>query len=177
MDHFKSDASHSVGFLCSGGDSCGMNAPVRAITRVAIARGLKPYAVYEGFQGLIDAGDKMRSFSWDDVGRIIHVGGTILGSSRSAAFRTIEGRRAAVRNMTRCGVDALIAIGGDGSLMGADTLRSEWRGPVSQLVDLGASLAIIGPDSTPPIVKDITDLHFEGMRYVTLCSLPWIFDR
>ncbi|KAJ3316844.1 6-phosphofructokinase, alpha subunit, partial [Gonapodya sp. JEL0774] len=135
-----------------------MNAAVRAITRFAIARGLRPVAVLEGFQGLIDAGDKMKVLAWDDVARIVHLGGTVLGSSRSAAFRTTEGRRLAVRNMVKRGMDALIVIGGDGSLTGADTLRAEWPGHVKALVESGH----LTPHEAEPYKHKLTIVGMAG---------------
>ena len=84
--------------LTSGGDSAGMNAAVRAAVRTALAADLEAFAVYEGLQGLIDGGDRIRSMSSGDVGGILHQGGTVLGTARSPAFRTRDGlRRAAAQ--------------------------------------------------------------------------------
>ena len=59
--------SRKIAFLTSGGDSSGMNASVRAITRYALANNCVPFAIFEGYQGLVDGGDKIRRLGWDDV--------------------------------------------------------------------------------------------------------------
>lgn len=56
-----------IGILTSGGDSCGMNAAVRSITRVSLQKGCVPFAIYEGYQGLVDGGEKIKELRWDDV--------------------------------------------------------------------------------------------------------------
>ena len=77
--------------LTSGGDSAGMNAAVRAVVRAGLAAGVEVFGVYEGLQGLVDGGDFIRPMSSRDVAGILHLGGTILGTARSAAFRTRDG--------------------------------------------------------------------------------------
>ena len=123
-----------VGVLTSGGDASGMNAAVRAVVRTALDRGLEIFGIHEGFAGLIEGGDRVRPMTWNSVGGIIHRGGTILGTARSEAFRTREGRLAAARTLVAAGIDSLIVIGGDGSLTGADVFRREWPGLVEELV-------------------------------------------
>ena len=81
-------APTKLAVLTSGGDSAGMNAAVRAVVRSGLAAGLEVFAVYEGLQGLVDGGDRIRSMSSADVGGILHQGGTVLGTARSADFRT-----------------------------------------------------------------------------------------
>jgi len=88
-----------LGVITSGGDSPGMNAVVRAVVRTALDRGAEVYAIYEGYQGMIEGGNRIRAINWDAVGGILHKGGTIIGSARSHAYRTVEGRRQAVRNL------------------------------------------------------------------------------
>ena len=124
--------------LTSGGDSAGMNPAVRAVVRSGLAAGLEVFGVYEGLQGLVDGGDRIRSMSSVDVGGILHQGGTILGTARSADFRTREGRRRAARNVVERGIDALVVIGGDGSLTGASMFRNEWPELLDELVAEGA---------------------------------------
>ena len=114
-----------------------MNAAVRAVVRATINRGAEVFAIYEGYQGLIDGGERIRQLSWEDVGGIMHRGGTVIGTARCEDFRTRAGRRTAVRNLLVNGIDALIVIGGDGSLTGADTLRQEWTGLIEELVAAG----------------------------------------
>ena len=72
----------SIGVLTSGGDAQGMNAAVRAVVRAALQQGAGVYAIYEGYQGMVDGGDRIRLLSWDDVGSILHRGGTVIGRDR-----------------------------------------------------------------------------------------------
>ena len=126
-----------LGILTSGGDAQGMNAAVRAVVRTAIRLGAEPYAIYEGYQGMIDGGDGIRRFGWDDVGSILHKGGTIIGTFRSKDFREREGRLRAAANLVHHGIDRLVVIGGDGSLSGLDAFRQEWPGLLADLVQRG----------------------------------------
>ncbi|BBY17785.1 6-phosphofructokinase [Mycolicibacterium litorale] len=119
-----------------------MNAAVRAVTRTAAHHGIDVYAVHEGYHGLVTGGDLIRRMEPIDADGILHQGGTVIGTARSKQFRTREGRRAAVRNMVSHGIDALVVIGGDGSLAGANLFRQEWAGLLPELVDSGA----ISPD-------------------------------
>lgn len=126
-----------LGVLTSGGDAPGMNAAVRAIVRAGLDRGAEVYGIYEGYQGMIEGGEQIRPLKWNSVGGILQRGGTIIGSARCTEFRTREGRRKAVFNLLQHGIDALIVIGGDGSLTGANTLRQEWAELVAELVSSG----------------------------------------
>ncbi|KAI3643353.1 hypothetical protein MP228_012908 [Amoeboaphelidium protococcarum] len=126
-----------IAVLTSGGDSCGMNAAVRAIVRMALVKGCQPYGVMEGYTGLYKGGDMIKKLVWQDVQGILQQGGTVIGTSRCAEFRTLEGRKQAVLNMVSVGIDSLIVIGGDGSLTGADYLRQEWPSMIKQLKDEG----------------------------------------
>ncbi|HEY65468.1 MAG TPA: 6-phosphofructokinase [Caldilineae bacterium] len=126
--------SNRLGVLTSGGDAPGMNAAVRAVVRAALDRGVEVYAIYEGYQGMVDGGDKIQPLGWRSVSGILQKGGTMIGTARCAAFRTREGRRKAVRNLLEHGIDRLVIIGGDGSLIGAHILCQEWPELVSELV-------------------------------------------
>ncbi|MDX9952982.1 MAG: 6-phosphofructokinase [Anaerolineae bacterium] len=125
----------SVAVLTSGGDAPGMNAAVRAIVRTALYHGLDAYAIYEGYQGMVDGGKQIRKMDWDSVGGIQHRGGTIIGSARCAAFRTHEGRLQAAYNLVTHDINALVVIGGDGSLTGANLFRQEWPQLLAELVE------------------------------------------
>lgn len=127
----------AIGVLTSGGDAPGMNAAVRAVTRAALNRGARVYAIAEGYQGMVEGGDRIRPLTWDAVGGIMQRGGTIIGTARSAAFRTREGRLQAAENLLARGIDRLVVIGGDGSLTGADLFRREWPGLLDELVAAG----------------------------------------
>ena len=127
-----------IAVMTSGGDAQGMNAAVRAVVRTAIFHGLEVYAIYEGYQGMVEGGGRIRKIEWDGVGGILHRGGTVIGTARSDDFRTREGRRKAARNLIENGIDALVVIGGDGSLTGANLFRQEWPKLLAELVKKGA---------------------------------------
>ncbi|KAJ3391966.1 6-phosphofructokinase, alpha subunit [Chytriomyces hyalinus] len=129
--------SKKIGVLTSGGDSSGMNAAVRSVARIALQRGCVPFAIHEGYEGLVEGGDMIRKLGWGDVRGFLTIGGTVIGTARSARFRTREGRLMAAYNMIKNGIDALVVCGGDGSLTGANLLRSEWKGLCDELVDTG----------------------------------------
>ena len=126
--------SQRLAVLTSGGDAQGMNPAVRAVVRTALHAGAEIFAVYEGYQGLVDGGDRIRPVTWDNVSGIINRGGTVIGTARSADFRQRDGRRRAVHNLVTAGIDRLVVIGGDGSLSGADLLRQEWPSLLEELV-------------------------------------------
>src|SRR5512136_2354760 len=130
-------AATAIGVLTSGGDAPGMNAALRAVVRTALNRGVAVYAIYEGYQGMVDGGDRIRKMTWDDASGILQRGGTVIGTARCAAFRTREGRLTAAKNLLECGIDRLVIIGGDGSLTGANTFRQEWTGLVAELAEKG----------------------------------------
>src|SRR5512134_3336827 len=130
----KDMATKRIAVLTSGGDAQGMNAAVRAVVRTALDKGAEVYAIYEGYQGLVEGGARIHKMDWDSVGGILQQGGTIIGTARSEEFRTREGRRTAAKNLVQLGIDGLIVIGGDGSLTGADLFRREWSSLLSELV-------------------------------------------
>ena len=111
---------HKLAVMTSGGDAPGMNAATRAVVRSAVARGCEVAGIYHGYTGLI-AGD-FRALGPRDVGGIIHLGGTMLGTTRCETLRSAQGREAAVAALRANHVDALIVIGGNGSQTGAYAL-------------------------------------------------------
>lgn len=111
----------TVGVLTSGGDAPGMNAAIRAVTRASIFNGWKVMGIYRGYEGLIN--NEITEFTSQSVSSTIQRGGTILKTARSEAFMTPEGRKIAYDNMKAAGIDALIIIGGNGSLAGAQILQ------------------------------------------------------
>ncbi|MCL6540011.1 MAG: 6-phosphofructokinase [Roseiflexus sp.] len=129
--------STGIGVLTSGGDAPGMNAALRAVVRTALSRSVPVYAIYEGYRGMVEGGDRIRPLGWDDVGGIMHRGGTIIGTARCREFRTREGRLQAAANLIAHGINRLVVIGGDGSLTGADTFRREWSSLLAELVETG----------------------------------------
>lgn len=140
----------SVGILTSGGDAPGMNAAIRAITRAGISNGMRTWGIYRGFKGLISK--EIVEFKTDSVSNIIQQGGTILKTARSDEFYTSEGRKLALDNMREFDIDALVVIGGDGSLTGAAIFANEFNIPVVGLPatidnDLNGTDTTIGYDT------------------------------
>lgn len=123
--------------MTSGGDAPGMNGAVRAVVRQSIASGCTAYAVYEGYQGLVDGGSMIKEMMWEDVRGWLSEGGTLIGTARCKAFMERAGRLTAANNMIEKGIDALVICGGDGSLTGADKFRGEWPSLVEELVTSG----------------------------------------
>ena len=128
-----------------------MNAAIRAVTRAAIANDFRVMAIYRGYEGLIN--DEIREFNTEDVSNIIQRGGTILKTARSHEFETPEVRQKAYDNMVKRGIDALIVIGGNGSLTGARIFAQEFDVPCIGLPgtidnDLNGTDSTIGYDTT-----------------------------
>jgi 6-phosphofructokinase 1 len=117
-----------IAVLTSGGDSPGMNAALRSIVRYGIFYGFEVFAVHHGYEGLID--NKFEKMSRRSVGDILHRGGTIIRTARSKRFQDPEGRRIAYENLRKLDIDALIVIGGNGSLTGALLFSKETGMPV-----------------------------------------------
>jgi 6-phosphofructokinase 1 len=144
-----------IGVITSGGDAPGMNGVVRAVVRMSIAKGCEPYAILEGYDGLVKGGDLIKPMYWEDVRGWLSEGGTLIGTARCAEFRERPGRLRAAKNLVLNGIDALVICGGDGSLTGADVFRAEWPGLLQQLVDTG--------DLTADQVKDHKHLNIVGL--------------
>ena len=149
-----------VGILTSGGDAPGMNAAIRAVTRAAIYNGLKVKGIYRGYKGLITG--EIQEFKTQNVSNIIELGGTILKTARCMEFKTPEGRQIAHETMVREGIDALVVIGGDGSLTGARLLAEEFDVPCIGLPgtidnDLYGTDTTIGYDTALNTILDAVD--------------------
>lgn len=149
-----------IGILTSGGDAPGMNAAIRAVTRAAIAEGFRVKAIYKGYDGLVN--NEIREFCTEDVSNIIQRGGTILKTARSKEFMTPEGRQQAYDNMVAQGIDALIVIGGNGSLSGARIFAEEFDVPCIGLPgtidnDLNGTDSTIGYDTTLNTIMECVD--------------------
>lgn len=106
-----------IGVLTSGGDAPGMNAAIRAVVRCGIDAGFEVYGIKRGYEGLLDG--EIERMSLSSVGDILHRGGTILKTARSERFSTEEGVKRSKVILGTFGIDALIVIGGDGSMRGA----------------------------------------------------------
>ena len=117
-----------IGVLTSGGDAPGMNAAIRAVTRAAIFNGFRVKGIYRGYKGMLT--DEIVEFKTQNVSNIIQMGGTILKTARCKEFQTPEGRKQAYDNLVKEGIDALVVIGGDGSLTGARVFATEYNFPI-----------------------------------------------
>ncbi len=116
-----------IGVLTSGGDAPGMNACIRAVVRTAAYHNLECYGIMHGYQGMID--NEIIRLDTKDVANIIQRGGTILKTSRSEKFMTVEGRKIAADNLINFGIDGLVLIGGDGTFKGAQVFYDEHKIP------------------------------------------------
>ncbi|KAF2085051.1 6-phosphofructokinase [Saccharata proteae CBS 121410] len=150
-----------VGVMTSGGDSPGMNGAVRAVIRMSYALGCEAYAIYEGYEGLVQGGDMIREMHWEDVRGWLSEGGTLIGTARCMAFKERAGRLQAAKNMIVKGIDALIVCGGDGSLTGADRFRGEWPSLVQELID----------------TKQMTEQQVAPFRHLNIVGLVGSIDN
>lgn len=154
-----------LAILTSGGDAPGMNAAIRAATLVGLAQGATVLGIERGYEGLIDGA--FRTLAPADVGGIIRQGGTILGSTRCAEFRTSTGRDVARRRLKEARIDQLLVIGGNGSLTGADALGDPLDGaePAPRVVglpasidnDIGLTSSAIGVDTAANTIVEACD--------------------
>ena len=150
----------TIGILTSGGDATGMNAAIRAVTRSGICNGLSVKGIYRVYDGLIK--DEVKSFTTEDVSGIITRGGTILKTARSKEFMTPEGMQKAYETCIKEEIDALVVIGGNGSLTGARNFAMEYDFPVVGLPvtidnDLYGTDSTIGYDTTMNTIMECVD--------------------
>jgi len=150
----------TIGLMTSGGDAPGMNAAIRAVTRAGIYNGFNIMGIYRGFDGLIN--DEVKPFTTENVSGIIMSGGTILKTARSKEFMTPEGRQKAYDNMQKHEIDALVVIGGNGSLTGAMQFAQEFDvcciglpGTIDN--DLYGTDSTIGYDTTMNTIMECVD--------------------
>lgn len=149
-----------IGVFTSGGDAPGMNAAIRAVVRAALYADLEVFGIKRGYDGLIK-GD-LTPMGSRSVSNIIHRGGTILKSARSQEFRTKEGRQKAYETIQKYGIDALVAIGGDGTFTGASIFYEEYGIPTVGIPgtidnDLAGTDFTIGYDTATNTAVDAID--------------------
>lgn len=149
-----------IGILTSGGDSPGMNAAIRSVTRAAIFNDIRVKAIYRGYKGLITG--EIKEFQTQNVSNIIQQGGTILKTARCMEFMTYEGRQLAYETMKREEIDALVVIGGDGTFTGARIFAQEFNVPIVGLPgtidnDLYGTDSTIGYDTALNTILDAVD--------------------
>jgi 6-phosphofructokinase 1 len=150
----------TIGVLTSGGDAPGMNAAIRAVTRTARYHDINVIGIMRGYQGLIE--NEFVKFTSSSVSNTIQRGGTILKTARCGAFMTPEGRKKAYENMLAAGIDALVVIGGNGSLTGAQLFAREYDIPIIGLPgtidnDLYGTDFTIGYDSALNTIVECVD--------------------
>lgn len=150
-----------IGVMTSGGDSQGMNGVVRAVVRMSIHMGCEAYAIYEGYDGLVQGGDLIKKMHWDDVRGYLSRGGTLIGTKRCMEFYERPGRLTAAKNMVKIGIDAIVICGGDGSLTGADKFREEWPSLLKELVETG----------------ELKQEEVEPFRHLNICGLVGSIDN
>lgn len=149
-----------IGVFTSGGDAPGMNAAIRAVVRTSLYNNKEVTGIYHGYQGMID--NTMFDMKSDSVSSIIQKGGTILKTARCMAFKTVEGRAKAYENLKNAGIDALVAIGGDGTFTGAELFSREHDIPVMCIPgtidnDLNGTDLTIGYDTANNTVIEAID--------------------
>lgn len=149
-----------IAVLTSGGDAPGMNAAIRAVVRAAIFNKLQVMGVMRGYDGLVK--NDMYPMDSKSVSNIIQQGGTILKSARSKEFMTSEGRQAAYDNIKKNEIDALVVIGGDGTLTGAKNFGQEFNFPIVGIPgtidnDLYGTNYTIGYDTALNTVVEMVD--------------------
>ena len=111
--------------MSSGGDSAGMNPAIKAFVEYALFKKLNPYFIYDGLEGLID--NKIKKASFEDVSGIIHLGGTIIRSSRSKRFFDKKYRKIAYENLKKHKITKVIVLGGDGSFRAMNIFYNEFK--------------------------------------------------
>lgn len=169
----------TIGVLTSGGDAPGMNAAVRAVVRTGIYYGFKVLGVHKGYAGLLN-GD-MEEMTLRSVGDIIHRGGTILQTARSAEFATEAGVEKAISIAKVFGMDALVVIGGDGSYRGARDLSNKGL-PVIGIPgtidnDIASTDYTIGFDTALNTVQDAIDKIRDTAYSHERCSVLEVMGR
>lgn len=152
-------ACKRIGILTSGGDAAGMNAAIRAATRMALSHGSEVVGIRHGYRGMMEA--DFHALTARSVGGILQHGGTFLGSARSPEFREEAGRDQALSNLHAAGIDGLIVIGGNGSQTGANALN-ELGVPVMGVAstidnDLHGTEQTLGVDTALNIVLESID--------------------
>ena len=150
----------TIGVLTSGGDAPGMNAAIRAVTRAARYNGWAVKGIMRGYKGLIT--NEIVDFHSNSVSNIIQRGGTILKTARCREFMTVEGRQLAYDNMRAAGIDALVVIGGDGTITGAQIFAEQFDIPIVGLPgtidnDLSGTDVTIGYDTALNTIVEAVD--------------------
>lgn len=150
----------SIAIMCSGGDSCGMNPAIKSFVDYSYEKGLSPYFIYEGFEGLIN--NKIKKAKHKDVAGIIHLGGTIIKTSRSKRFYEKKFREIAYENLQKHNIDKIIILGGNGSFEGLHVFAQEFNisfigVPATIDNDIYGSDYALGVDTALNVIKSALD--------------------
>jgi len=150
----------NIAILCSGGDVSGMNPALKHFVEYSLKKGLTPYFIYDGYEGLIDG--NIKKATYNDVAGIITRGGTIIGSARSQRFRDPKYRKEAKKNLEKFQIDKLVVLGGDGSFKGMDLFYKEHTIPFCGIPstidnDIHKTEYCLGVDTALNIIKNAID--------------------
>lgn len=168
-----------IGVLTSGGDAPGMNAAVRAVTRLGIHKGIEVYGIYNGYQGLMEG--QVKRLGERDVSYIINRGGTMLYTARSEEFKTKEGIAKAVEQAKTLGLDGIVTIGGDGTFRGAVDLTDAGvpcigiPGTIDN--DIGSTEMTIGYDTAMNTIVQLVDKLRDTGESHARCNVVEVMGR
>jgi len=168
-----------IGVLTSGGDAPGMNAAVRAVTRLGIQKGIEVYGIYNGYQGLMEG--EIKRLGERDVSYIINRGGTMLYTARSEEFKTKEGIAKAVAQAKDVGLDGIVTIGGDGTFRGAVDLTDAGipcigiPGTIDN--DIGSTEMTIGYDTAMNTIVQLADKLRDTGESHARCNVIEVMGR
>ena len=170
---------NKIAILTSGGDAPGMNAAIRAVVRSGLSHGLEVYAVYDGYAGLVEG--NIQKMNRSSVTNIINRGGTILGTARLPEFKDDEVALKGVENLKKLGIDALVAIGGDGTYHGALKLHGYGINcvaiPGTIDNDIASSEFTIGFDTAVNTAVDAIDKLRDTCNSHHRCSVIEVMGR
>ncbi|WP_022670218.1 6-phosphofructokinase [Hippea alviniae] len=149
-----------VAVFTSGGDAAGMNPALKAFVELSYSKGIEPYFIYNGLEGLIDG--KIKKADYSDVAGILHKGGTIIRSSRSKRFYEYDYRKQAFENLKKFGIDRLVVLGGDGSFKGMDVFYHDFGVgfvgiPVTIDNDIYGTDYCLGVDTALNVIRHMLD--------------------
>ena len=150
----------SLAIICSGGDAPGMNPAIKKFVDYAYDKAKKSYFIYDGLEGLID--NNIKEASYKDVAGIVHLGGTIIRSSRSKRFYEHKYRKQAYENLKALDIDGIVVLGGDGSFRAMEVFSSEFAinfvGIPSTIDnDIYGSEYCLGVDTSLNVIRDAID--------------------
>ena len=169
----------TIGVLTSGGDSPGMNAAVRAVTRTALAKGIFVKGILRGYNGLLN--NEMIEMDIRTVSEIIHRGGTIIGTARCLEFKEWDNVLKAADICRQNKIDGIVVIGGDGSFRGAADLSRAGipcvglPGTIDN--DIQCSEYTIGYDTAMNTVMELVDKLRDTSRSHERCSVVEVMGR